>query len=107
MTTPSAPVHLTPRQAEIYAYLREHLTEHGHAPSVREIAAALGISSTSVVNYHLRQLAKAGRIVRTFGLARGIDLVDAMTVFAGDELVVEVDGQLVVGRVVEPATRAA
>ena len=43
--------------------------------SIREIAEAMGITSTSVVNYHLEQLEKLGKIKRTDGAARFIKLV--------------------------------
>ena len=91
----------------VYEYVRSHVRRHGRAPTVRELCCALEISSTSVVLYHLRQLVKAGRIERDLGIPRGIVLADAITVFVGDEVLVEVDGELVLGRVVEPAQAAA
>ncbi len=98
---------LSERQEQVFTCIRDHLSKHGRAPTVRELCRAAGISSTSVVLYHLRQLAKAGRIARDFNVARGIDVVDAITVFIGDEVLVEVDGELVRGRVVEPVAKAA
>ncbi|MCE7937082.1 MAG: hypothetical protein DYG90_00480 [Chloroflexi bacterium CFX6] len=103
----TAGLSLTERQARIYDFIRDHLTKHGHAPTVREIGRGVGISSTSVVLYHLGKLVKAGRIVRDFNTARAIELPDVITLFIGDEIVVEVDGQLVRGRVVEPVAKAA
>jgi SOS-response transcriptional repressor LexA len=46
--------------------------------SYREIAEAAGISSTSVVDYHLSILEKQGRIERT-GQARHIRVVEKVT----------------------------
>jgi len=98
---------LSPRQEQIFTFIRTHLTKYGRAPTVREIARATDISSTSVVLYHLGKLAKAGLIVRAFNIARAIELPDVITLFVGDEVLVEVDGELVRGRVVEPVAKAA
>ena len=49
-------------------YIRDFYNEHGFTPTVREIMRAKGISSTSVVFYHLGQLERAGEISRN-GLA--------------------------------------
>lgn len=40
-----------------------NVLEQDERASVREIQAACGISSTSVVNYNLRRLAEAGKII--------------------------------------------
>lgn len=45
------------------------------SPTVRDIQAALGISSTSVVDYNLDKLVKRGEITRELMRARGIRLV--------------------------------
>lgn len=52
------------RAEAICAYLRDYRAAEGVPPSIRDIQAALGISSTSVVTYHLRQLVAAGRVRR-------------------------------------------
>lgn len=100
-------IHLSDRQELVFACIRDHFTKHGRAPTVREIGRAVGISSTSVVLYHLGKLVKAGRIVRDFNTARAIELPDVITLFIGDEVLVEVNGAVVRGRVVEPVAKAA
>lgn len=59
---PSAP--LTPRQAEVLAFIVAFVTEHGYAPSLREIAAAIGTRSTNGITDHLNALERKGRISR-------------------------------------------
>lgn len=60
----------------IYAYIVRHKLEHdGVSPTVREILVEVGISSTSVVCYHLGLLEEAGKIVRMEGEPRGIVVV--------------------------------
>lgn len=101
----------TPRRDRVLAFVRAHVQRHGYAPSVREIGRAIDISSTSVVIYYLRRLADAGKLVRHDYVSRGLELPDAVTVFLGEEIIVDEvrklpDGRLV-GRVVEPVARAA
>ncbi len=48
---------------EILEFVNQFAQEHGYAPSVREIGAAVGLSSTASVSYHLRQLQNKGLLV--------------------------------------------
>jgi repressor LexA len=77
MTTPAEtkPVELTPRQAEAVAFIRAN--SHLYGPTVREIAAAMGISSVNGVQGHLKALQKKGVLKHTPGIARGIELTEA------------------------------
>src|SRR5215469_3744912 len=53
---------LTWRQREILGFYQDYLGRNGYAPSMREVAAGVGLSSVSSVAYQLRQLEKLGRI---------------------------------------------
>ena len=53
-----------------------YLSVHGYGPSVRDLARMTGITSTSLVAYHLKGLEAAGRITRERGVARSIRLVE-------------------------------
>ena len=66
---------MTPRQAELYAYLENRLRYSDVAPSHREIAEALGLRSTSSVHRLVTALERNGHIVRTPGGHRSIRLV--------------------------------
>jgi repressor LexA len=74
-TSDQKPVALTPRQAEAVAFIRANSQLYG--PTVREIAAAMGISSVNGVQGHLDALEKKGVVRRTPGVARGIELTEA------------------------------
>ena len=63
---------LSPRQERMIQFIREFRARHGYPPTVREIGAAAGISSTSVVDYNLNILEKAGIIKRDREISRGI-----------------------------------
>ena len=52
------PEHLTEREEEILGCIRRWIAEHGERPSVRQIAAGVGFSSTPSVAYHLGNLDK-------------------------------------------------
>lgn len=64
----------TQRQEKICQFIAQFSCEHGFAPTIREIQSSLEISSTSVVHYHLRALARAGRLTRKDGFSRTIVL---------------------------------
>lgn len=54
---------LTPRQAEILAWIESYHLTHSYPPSMREIGRRFGISSTNGVNDHLRYLEAKGAIL--------------------------------------------
>lgn len=66
---------LTPRQRQIVDYLEEYQRTHRHAPSVREIADGLGLSSPATVHAHLKQLRQKGVIETKPRSRRGLRLV--------------------------------
>lgn len=67
---------LTPRQAEILSYIREHITAKGYPPTVREIGRRFGIKTTNGVTCHLKALEKKKLIVREVGKSRAIKVVE-------------------------------
>lgn len=94
---------VTTRTAAVLACVRRHIAEHGIAPTTREIGARLGISSTSVVNYHLNLLRGAGKLEREPTISRGIRVPGQRTVFPGDQVRVLVGGEVVVGELAPEA----
>jgi repressor LexA len=55
-------------------FIRKYLGENRFPPSIREIGKAVGISSTSVVNYNLRRLEERGYLSREKEVSRGLRL---------------------------------
>lgn len=55
---------LTRRQEEVLAFIRHHVRENGYPPTVREICAALGLSSPATVHAHLANLERRGLLAR-------------------------------------------
>ena len=66
---------LSERQQNILSFLEAFTEENEYPPTIREIGAAVGISSTSVVNYNLNILQKRGHIARDKTVSRGLRLV--------------------------------
>jgi repressor LexA len=67
---------LTKRQKGILDFIGVYVREHGYPPTIREIGDAVGITSTSVVNYNLNRLAERGYLIRQRDVSRGLRLVD-------------------------------
>jgi len=63
---------LSPKQEQIIKFVTEFLNDKGYPPTIRDIAAGCGISSTSVVAYNLNKLEQAGYIRRHSDISRGI-----------------------------------
>jgi repressor LexA len=58
---------LSPRQQEIFEFIRTVLDQRGVSPSYREIGTALGIGSTNAVSDHIKALVRKGFIERVGG----------------------------------------
>lgn len=63
------------RQEAILAAVRASYRMRGLSPTFLEIAAATGITTTSVVSYNLRRLQEQGLVKVENGASRGIRLV--------------------------------
>ncbi len=63
---------LNEMQSRIFEYIKEIISTRGVAPSVREIGEAVGLRSTSSVQYNLNALEDAGYIKRDSNLKRTI-----------------------------------
>jgi repressor LexA len=68
---------MSKRQNRIVDYIRSFILDNGYPPSIRQIGEAVGISSTSVVNYNLNILQKAGYLSRDRTVSRGIKMHDS------------------------------
>lgn len=63
------------RTVQIISFIRNYTDQHGYSPSVREIGAAVGLSSTSSVQGYLNRLEKQGIIERREDRPRTIKIV--------------------------------
>ncbi len=67
---------LSLKHKRILEFLVRYQEEYGRPPSIREICAEVGITSTSVVNYDLDQLEQRGYLVRDGRVSRGLRLTE-------------------------------
>ena len=66
---------LSDKQRRIISYINRFVSDKGYPPSIRDIQAGCGISSTSVVDYNLNILESKGHIRRHAEVSRGIRLL--------------------------------
>lgn len=64
---------LTERQRQVLDFLKEHVSEKGYPPTVREVAQNLGVKWTKGVEKHFQALEKKGYIKRSSG-ARTLEI---------------------------------
>ncbi|WP_164215562.1 transcriptional repressor LexA [Virgibacillus sp. YIM 98842] len=67
---------LSKRQQAIMDFIKEQVEEKGYPPSVREIALAVGLASSSTVHGHLSRLEEKGYIRRDPTKPRAIEILD-------------------------------
>ncbi len=70
---------LTPRQREIYSFIRSKIQGRGYGPTVREIGLEFDIKSPNGVMCHLKALQKKGFIHREPNMSRAIQMLDEPT----------------------------
>lgn len=63
------------KQQQIYDFVLEYTEDHGYSPSVREIAGAVGLKSTSTVHFHLKALEEAGLLAHSSGKTRSLTAI--------------------------------
>jgi repressor LexA len=94
---------LTKRQKGILEFIAEYVQARGYPPTIREIGEAVGITSTSVVNYNLNRLAERGYLLRERDVSRGLRLIDpSPEILPASRLVrIPLAGPIVAGEPVE------
>lgn len=68
---------LTPRQAEIWQFIRDYQETEGYPPTRAEIAARFGFRSPNAVTEHLNALVRKGALALAPDTSRGIRLIGA------------------------------
>lgn len=76
---------LTERQVAVLTCIREHTLRHHYAPTIREIGAQVGLSSTSSVKYQLDTLADMGFLDRDTRRPRTMSLTPAGLAYGQEE----------------------
>ncbi len=66
---------LTKKQADILAYIREHVEDRGYAPSYREIAEHFKLSSPATIHQYVKTLTEKGYLNSEDGSARSLEVL--------------------------------
>lgn len=92
------------RQGQILDFIRQQIQATGSAPTLRQVADAIGVSSLATVHEHLQALEEKGLIKRKGGKTRGIELVNEDVSFSEKGLEVPILGFIAAGSPIEPYT---
>jgi repressor LexA len=90
---------VTPRQQQVYDYLRRYVTAHGQAPTMVEIQKHFGLGSVSTVHHLLSALEREGLIRRVPNAARAIEIIGGDNV--SDECAIPLLGVIAAGYPIE------
>lgn len=91
------------RQKQILDFLSQYIDANGYAPTLKQIAQALGVSSLATVHEHLQALEKKGLIRRKSGASRGLVLTEHIPQISHG-LDVPILGFIAAGSPIEPYT---
>src|SRR5579872_6048271 len=97
---------LTPRQREIYQFIRIKIQGRGYGPTVREIGLEFHIKSPNGVMCHLKALQKKGLIHREPNMSRAIQLLDDPTSAPAQPTGIKLLGRIAAGPMAEAVEQA-
>ena len=98
------PVTIYKRQEQILGFLRQFISAHRSAPTLSQIAQALGVSSLATVHEHLATLERKGLIKRNNGHIRSIELTNGFSDNITHEFTLPILGYIAAGAPIEPYT---
>jgi len=92
------------KQGIILDFIKQHIQTHGTAPTLRQIADAIGVSSLATVHEHLTALENKGLIKRKYGKSRSIKIVNQDITLDPQGVDVPILGFIAAGSPIEPYT---
>ncbi len=92
------------RQGQILDFIRQHIQTNRSAPTLRQIADAIGVSSLATVHEHLTTLERKGLIKRKTGKTRAIEIIGTAESFSSEGVDVPILGFIAAGAPIEPYT---
>jgi len=90
---------ITPRQREVFDYLSRFIDTQGQAPTMAEMRAHFGLSSSSTIHHLLWALEREGLIRRVPNAARAIEIIQSEQ--SADESEIPLLGVIAAGRPIE------
>lgn len=100
------PAILYPRERQVLEFVAQFSQRYGFAPTLKEIAEALGMSSVATVHEHIDHLREKGYLKKIDGAARGLELVEDKFRMGESQAAVELPvlGFIAAGQPLEPYT---
>ena len=92
---------LTSKQNNVLDYLKQFLAKKGYPPTVREICAALNLSSPATVHAHLNTLEEKGYISKGNSKNRAIELLVKNEYEEADSVDIPLLGKVAAGNPIE------
>ncbi|MFC1625650.1 transcriptional repressor LexA [Patescibacteria group bacterium] len=92
------------RQRQILDFIIQTIQSKGSAPTLREIADAIGVSSLATVHEHLTSLEEKGLIKRKSGKVRSIEIKNDEINLSSDGFEAPILGFIAAGSPIEPYT---
>ncbi|MGA2910706.1 MAG: transcriptional repressor LexA [Candidatus Microgenomates bacterium] len=93
------------RQRQILGFIKQFIQSNGTAPTLKQIAGAIGVSSLATVHEHLQALEAKGLIKRKAGKIRSIELEESKINFGKPEgFDAPILGFIAAGAPIEPYT---
>ncbi len=92
------------RQQQILDFIKQYIQGNGSAPTLRQIADAIGVSSLATVHEHLQALEEKGLIKRKAGKVRSMELTQSDLNVEPGGMDVPILGFIAAGAPIEPYT---
>ena len=92
------------RQQQILAFIKQYIESNGSAPTLRQIADAIGVSSLATVHEHLQALEEKGLIKRRQGKVRSIELKESELNYVHEGFDAPILGFIAAGQPIEAFT---
>lgn len=91
------------RQQQILDFIKQHIQSTGSAPTLKDIAKAIGVSSLATVHEHLATLESKNLLRRKSGKNRSMEIVDE-DISTSEGVEIPILGYIAAGAPIEPYT---
>jgi repressor LexA len=98
------PLIIYKKQRQILDFIKQFIQSNGSAPTLKQIAEAIGVSSLATVHEHLQALEEKGLIKRKHGKNRSIELTEKDNNFVSEGFEAPILGFVAAGAPIEPYT---
>lgn len=92
------------KQRQILDFIKQFIQSNGSAPTLKQIAGAIDVSSLATVHEHLQALEEKGLLKRKHGKNRSMELTEAESNFSSDGFDAPILGFIAAGAPIEPYT---